>query len=92
VRARRGGVEVRYQTPASTFFGPKSETESKLSKLRHPSWSARPRSRLLSSTHNESRLATGPLSGVPGRGRAPVNRYPRKFEDSRVCGPLDTAH
>jgi len=27
----------------------------------------------MSSTHNESRLAACPLSGVPGRVRAPVN-------------------
>ena len=28
---------------------------------------------IMSSTHNESRLAACPLSGVPGRVRAPVN-------------------
>ena len=27
----------------------------------------------MSSTHNESRLAACPLSGIPGRVRAPVN-------------------
>ena len=45
----------------------------------------------MSSTHNESRLAACPLSGVQERIRAPVNQYSAELENVHCLSALSEA-